>query len=118
MSSPGEQDVDDASLDGASCHAPPAATWMSGRWGIAFRIKAGDNRFTRNFDVPKLAGQISSIPGLGYVLLCLSDNANGDRYIAPHSVLRELNPRSCPRRDLFGELASAFRAAGLKVRQK
>ena len=108
MSSGSDADEDDA--------PPPAASWMSGQWGIAYRIKAGDNRFTRNFDVPRLAGQIKSIPGLGYVLFCLSDNANGDRYIAPHSVLRELNPRSCPGRDLFGELSSAFRSAGLKVR--
>ena len=110
MSSGSDADGDDA--------PPPAAvSWMSGQWGIAYRIKAGDNRFTRNFDVPRLAGQIKSIPGLGYVLFCLSDNANGDRYIAPHSVLKELNPKSCPGRDLFGELASAFRSAGLKVRQ-
>ncbi|EJK50411.1 hypothetical protein THAOC_30624, partial [Thalassiosira oceanica] len=38
---------------------------MSGRWGVAFRIKAGDNRFTRGLDVPKLAAQVSSIPGPG-----------------------------------------------------
>ena len=50
-----------------------------------------------------------------YVLFGLSEGADGSRYIAPHSILSELNPRCCPERDLFGELAEAFQKEGYKV---
>ena len=51
----------------------------------------------------------------GYVLFGLSGGAKGDGYIAPHSVLSKINPGSCPERDLFDDLATAFQAAGYKV---
>ena len=50
-----------------------------------------------------------------YVLFGLSEGADGSRYIAPHSILSELNPRCCPVRDLFGELVKAFQKEGYKV---
>lgn len=99
----------------ADADDPPAA-WMSGKWGIAWRNKAGgDGASVKTFNVNKIVKQIQGIPGVGYVLFGLSSGAAGDRYIAPHSVLSELNPRSCPERDLFGELAKAFQEAGYKV---
>ena len=49
------------------------------------------------------------------MLFGLSEGADGSRYIAPHSILSELNPRCCPVRDLFGELAEAFQKEGYKV---
>ena len=71
--------------------------------------------FFDNYNVTKLVEQVKSIPGVTYVLFGLSEGANGSRYIAPHSILSELNPRCCPVRDLFGELAEAFQKEGYKV---
>jgi len=93
----------------------PPAHWMSGKWGISWRIKAGDTKQVRNYNVTKLVEQVKSIPGVSYVLFGLSEGADGSRYIAPHSMLSELNPRCCPERDLFGELAEAFQKEGYKV---
>lgn len=93
----------------------PAAQWMSGKWGIGWRIRAGNSRWVKNCKVDRLVKQIQSISGVSYVLFNLSAGASGDRYLAPHSVLSEINPQSCPSRDLFGELATAFQAAGYKV---
>lgn len=93
----------------------PPAHWMSGKWGISWRIKAGDTKQVRNYNVTKLVEQVKSIPGVTYVLFGLSEGADGSRYIAPHSILSELNARCCPERDLFGELAEAFQKEGYKV---
>jgi len=93
----------------------PPAHWMSGKWGISWRIKAGDTKQVRNYNVTKLVEQVKSMPGVTYVLFGLSEGADGSRYIAPHSILSELNPRCCPVRDLFGELAEAFQKEGYKV---
>jgi hypothetical protein len=93
----------------------PAAQWMSGQWGIGWRIRAGDNQWIRGFKVNRLVEQVKTIPGLSYVLFNLSDGANGSAYTAPHSVLSNVDPGSCSERDLFGELATAFQAAGYKV---
>ena len=76
----------------------PPAHWMSGKWGISWRIKAGDTKQVRNYNVTKLVEQVKSIPGVTYVLFGLSEGADGSRYIAPHSILSELNPRCCPQR--------------------
>ena len=83
--------------------------------GISWRIKAGDTKQVRNYNVTKLVEQVKSISGVTYVLFGLSEGADGSRYIAPHSILSELNPRCCPERDLFGELAEAFQKEGYKV---
>mmetsp|Transcript_36136 Transcript_36136/g.76113 ORF Transcript_36136/g.76113 Transcript_36136/m.76113 type:complete len:383 (+) Transcript_36136:237-1385(+) len=101
--------------DTCSEPSPPPAQWMSGKWGIAFRIAAGDVPAVKNYDVEKLVEQVKGIPGVSYVLFGLSAAARGDRYLGPHSVLKEINPKSCPDRDLFGELATAFQAEGYKV---
>ena len=93
----------------------PPAHWMSGKWGISWRIKAGNTKQVANYNVTKLVEQVKSIPGVSYVLFGLSEGADGSRYIAPHSILSELNPRCCPIRDLFGELAEAFQKEGYKV---
>ena len=93
----------------------PAAQWMSGKWGIGWRIRAGNSRWVENCNVQRLVKQVQSISGVSYVLFNLSAGASGDRYLAPHSVLSDINPQSCPSRDLFGELATAFQAAGYKV---
>jgi len=93
----------------------PPAHWMSGKWGISWRIKAGNTKQIKNYNVTKLVEQVKSIPGVTYVLFGLSEGADGSRYIAPHSILSELNPRCCPERDLFGELAGAFQKEGYKV---
>ena len=93
----------------------PKATWMSGKWGISWRFEAGNTKNMREYNVTNLVEQVQGINGLSYVLFGLSRGASGDRYIAPHSVLSELNPGCCPDRDLFEELATAFQAVGLKV---
>ena len=93
----------------------PPAQWMSGKWGIGWRIRGGNNRFTNDFKVHRIIKQIKSIPGISYVLFNLSSGADGSTYIAPHSVLDKINPGTCSKRDLFGELATAFQAEGYKV---
>ena len=43
-----------------------AASWMSGKWGIAWRNRPGDIRGEiTNFDVNKLVEEIQGIPGVG-----------------------------------------------------
>ncbi len=93
----------------------PPAQWMSGTWGIGWRISAGNNRHAQRIKVNQLVEQVKTISGLSYVLFNLSQGASGDAYTAPHSVLSKVNPGSCSERDLFGELATAFQAAGYKV---
>eukprot|EP00581_Thalassiosira_minuscula_P018477 CAMPEP_0183726230 /NCGR_PEP_ID=MMETSP0737-20130205/22818_1 /TAXON_ID=385413 /ORGANISM="Thalassiosira miniscula, Strain CCMP1093" /LENGTH=353 /DNA_ID=CAMNT_0025957517 /DNA_START=83 /DNA_END=1144 /DNA_ORIENTATION=+ len=110
-----KNDTASAADEEGTCSEPPPAQWMSGKWGIGWRIAAGDNNLIKNYNAETLVEQIDGIPGVGYVLFGLSAGAKGDRYIAPHSVLKEMNPKSCPDRDLFGELATAFQDAGYKV---
>lgn len=105
-------DDEHASDDDGTCSEPPPAQWMSGKWGIGWRIRFGE---VQKFDVDKLVRQIEGVPGVDYVLFGLSEGAKGGRYIAPHSVLSEISPASCPERDLFDELATAFQAAGYRV---
>jgi hypothetical protein len=93
----------------------PAAQWMSGKWGIGWRISAGDNKYSKRYKVDRVVEQVKTIPGMTYVLFNLSQGASGDSYTAPHSVLSKVNPGSCSQRDLFGELATAFQAEGYKV---
>ena len=83
--------------------------------GISWRNKAGNIKFTNNFQVSTLVKQVQSIPGVGYVLFGLSQGASGDQYIAPHSVLGPMNDRSCQERDLCMDLCEGFQAAGYKV---
>ncbi|BAJ00350.1 PPC domain-containing protein [Shewanella violacea] len=93
------------------------AVWMEGKVGVGFRINADRKDNIENYDVDTLVNQIKTIDGISYVIFNLSDAAHGDAYLAPHSILTTLNPDSTPNadRDLFGELAKAFHAAGIKV---
>lgn len=93
----------------------PAAQWMSGNWGIGWRVYAGNNKYAQRLEVNRLVEQVKTIPGMSYVLFNLSNGADGSKYTAPHSVLSKVDPGSCSERDLFGELATAFQAAGYKV---
>lgn len=93
----------------------PAAQWMSGKWGIGWRVSGGDDKYSKNLNVKHLVEQVKTIPGMSYVLFNLSNGADGSKYTAPHSVLSKINPGSCSERDLFDELATAFQAAGYKV---
>jgi hypothetical protein len=93
----------------------PAAQWMSGKWGIGWRISGGSSKYAQGLDVNRLVEQVKTIPGMSYVLFNLSNGADGSKYTAPHSVLSKVDPGSCSERDLFGELATAFQAEGYKV---
>jgi hypothetical protein len=93
----------------------PAAQWMSGKWGIGWRFHGGNNNWSKQLDVNYLVEQVKTIPNVSYVLFNLSRGADGSVYSAPHSVLNKVNPGCCSQRDLFGEAASAFQAAGYKV---
>lgn len=95
--------------------ANPVAQWMSGKWGIGWRFSGGDNKYSNGYKVDHLIEQVKAIPGLSYVLFNLSNGADGSHYTAPHSVLSKVSPGSCARRDLFGEMATAFQAAGYQV---
>lgn len=107
-----ESDVSTAEED--TCSDAPPAQWMSGKWGIGWRIRVGN---TSEYNVKKIVKQIKGIPGVGYVMIGLSEGASGSRYIAPHSVLSKITRRATPgkKRDLFDEFATAFQAAGYKV---
>ena len=95
----------------------PKADWMSGQWGIGFRIDADAKTNIENYDVNTLVSQVQSVGGVSYVLFNLSDAAHGDAYLAPHSVLTAITPSATPNndRDLFQELLDGFEAAGIKV---
>ncbi len=114
-----------ATLSSANAYAQaPKAQWMSGGWGIGFRFKADDKADIDSWDADILADQIAQMPGVSYVIFNLSDAAHGDAYIAPHSVLSVLTPSATPTspdadpmngRDLFMDMALAFKARGIKV---
>ncbi len=92
-----------------------AAQWMSGKWGIGWRISGGNHEVNQRLNVKHVVEQVKTIPGMTYVLFNLSNGADGSKYTAPHSVLSKVNPGSCSERDLFGELATAFQAEDYKV---
>ncbi|MEP2774657.1 MAG: putative Ig domain-containing protein [Luteolibacter sp.] len=98
-------------------NAQQAADWMSGKSGIGWRFRADDKTQIANWNVNTLVSQVKSIPGVTYVVFNLSDAAHGDAYIAPHSVLTAITPAATPNnnRDLFMEMATAFKAEGIKV---
>ncbi len=97
--------------------APETANWMSGKMGIGWRFKADDKALIANWNVDALVSQVKSIPNVNHVIFNLSDAAQGDAYIAPHSVLTAITPSATPDndRDLFMEVATAFKAEGIKV---
>ena len=99
--------------------AAPNADWMSSEFGVSWRHIVDPNRphLLTNFDVPKFVNQVKSIPRVKYVIINLSRGAYGDLYLSPHSVLSNISPTSTPagNRDLFMELAQAFKAEDIKV---
>jgi hypothetical protein len=104
----------------------PNASWMSGNYGIGFRIPAGgiappviDNQFIPQFQVKALVQQVVAL-NVSWVIVNLSAGAFGDRYLSYHPLLSTLNPGSTPlaqqdggRSDLWGEIASALHAHGI-----
>ena len=104
-----------SSPEAANTSDKPAAQWMSGQWGIGWRIKGGADKWSKKLNVKHLVQQVKTIPSMSYVLFNLSNGADGSKYTAPHSVLSNVDPGSCAERDLFGELATAFQAEGYKV---
>lgn len=112
----GSAEIDNLTVTAAETR-PPETNWMSGKWGIGFRINADRKTNIENYDVSALVSQVQAIGGVEYVLFNLSDAAHGDAYLAPHSVLTVINPSATPNndRDLFMELAQGFQAAGIKV---
>ena len=112
----GSADIDNLTVTVANAQ-PPVTNWMSGKWGIGWRINADGKTNIENYNVSTLVSQIQAIGDVEYVLFNLSDAAHGDAYLAPHSVLTAINPGSTPLndRDLFMELAQGFQAAGIKV---
>ena len=112
-----------------------SGNWMEGQYGIGFRINADNKELLENFQVTPFVESITDIPGVSYVIMNLSDPAYGDNYIAPHPILDAINdgldpftgqpnanyvdnpvdPSPTSGRDLFGELATAFDAAGVRV---
>lgn len=97
--------------------AAEPADWMSGEFGVSWVMSLRSRGHINNWDVAATVNQVKSIPGVKYVLFNLSQGAYGDQYLAPHSVLSDINPLSTPDndRDLFKEVAEAFKAEGIKV---
>ncbi len=104
------------------------AAWMSGKWGVGYRIPAGgltsngiSNFYISGYNISGAVNQIVDIGGVSWVIINLTGGAYGDVYMAWHSVLTNLTPSSTPPypanggRDLFMELADAFQAKGIKV---
>ena len=86
----------------SSSPSAPVASWMSGTWGVGFRIPAGgteppviDNRIIPNFRVRDLVRQVQSTRA-SWVIVNLSAGAFGDRYISYHPILQSINPGSTP----------------------
>lgn len=46
----------------------PKAQWMSGTWGIGFRINADNKDNIENYDVDTLVAQVVGIGGVEYVM--------------------------------------------------
>jgi len=118
-------------LMSVNSYAETKADWMKGNWGISYRIPGGDVNYSgshvANFQVNAMVEQISAIPGLKWVQLNLTNGASGDRFIVPVTEVEDINPLSAPNslndlydptiqgRDLFEQLALAFKAKGIRV---
>ena len=112
-------------------YAETKADWMQGNWGISYRIPGGDTNYSGShvaeYNVRAAVEQISAIPGLKWVQINLTNGASGDRFIVPVTEVEAINPLSAPNsindlydptlpgRDLFEQLALAFKAKGIRV---
>jgi hypothetical protein len=123
----------------------PPAKWMSGNFGIGFRLGAGDyieRRQTGDYDWglnwTKLVEQYTSV-GASYVIVNLSEGAYGTTWMAYHPVLYEINtppdpdckpgvgggngwdhncqtaPTPTNTTDYFQQMTDAFHSANIKV---
>lgn len=92
------------------------ADWMSGKFGVSWRMPAGDGPEVHSYHADSTIAQLATIPELSYVIINLSRGADGARYVAPHSILDTLCPGATPTgRDLFLEMAVPLKQAGCKV---
>jgi hypothetical protein len=97
------------------CVPASNAWWLSGGWGIGYRIAPGRHPEVLTYDVDGFVDQIRAL-GAAWVIVNITAASHGDEYTAPHSVLSVVNPTSTPEaRDLFGEIATALQAAGVRV---
>ncbi|MEP3838647.1 MAG: Ig-like domain-containing protein [Algibacter sp.] len=96
--------------------AQQPADWMSGKFGVSWRMPAGDGPEVHSYDADSTITQLATIPDLTYVIINITRGADGLRYVAPHSILDTLCPGSTPTgRDLFLEMAVPLKQAGYKV---
>tara|TARA_R110000765_G_scaffold170687_2_gene275666 strand:+ start:54332 stop:56920 length:2589 start_codon:yes stop_codon:yes gene_type:complete len=107
------------------------AAWMQGNWGVSFRISGGDisqnESHVNEYQVAPAVEQLSSIPGLKWLQVNLSNGAFGDRFIVPVPEVEAINPNSAPNSsadlfdpelpgdDLFEQIALGLQAKGIKV---
>jgi len=121
-------------------NAQEPADWMKGGFGIGVRFNSGSTHPTgcdsnlqglsscisynpwlptlNSERIANFVSQIISVDGVRWVTINLSQGAFGDQYMAPHSVLTNLDPGSTPPADgtdPFEMLATALQDAGLKV---
>ena len=103
------------------------AAWMSGGYGIGIRVPGGCDSedpnagcyYIDNFNITAWVDQLKDIGEVRWVIIGLTSGADGSTYTTWHSVLETLAPRAVPKqatgRDLFGEMAQACLAAGIKT---
>lgn len=110
------------------------AAWMSGQFGIGFRIPSGDWIEKREVcfnQPPDWTGLVAQVKdtGASWVIVNLSAGAFGDTWMAPHSVLSpifgtELAATDCsttaptslmPTVDYFQDILDAFAVENIKV---
>ena len=123
----------------------PPAQWMSGKFGMGFRIGAGDyierrqtNGNDWGLDWSQLVAQFTEV-GASWVIVNLSEGAYGTTWMAYHPVLYDINtppdascvpylgspngwdgqcqtaPTPSNTTDYFKEMTDAFHAANIKV---
>eukprot|EP00121_Abeoforma_whisleri_P014371 Awhi_evm1s13255 len=95
---------------GASCEIPSPNSrsgWMSGKHGISYFIPAGVHLATALYNASALAAQIKDLP-ISWLIVGLSGGAYGDQYLAPHSILTNLNRGSTPKHIPAGDVAGWY----------
>lgn len=88
---------------------------MRGNWGVRFVMPAGNTKLVKNFDVRKVASQISQLKTISWVMINLTGGANGTYYTGPSNLLKGIDDAYAPSRDLFREMATLLKAQHLKV---
>ena len=111
------QDTDvDLPLEARHIRAMP----YMGTWGVrilhptAYDINSSVN--AENFDIDAFMGQIDQLKSISHVMINICRGHQGSWWASPYPEMAEkLDPSLFPTRDLFGELADAIQARGLKV---